>query len=154
MSFHDLPPDWAERPMTDPAITADVLDLVVRDADRDSGAVAALMCNPAGRLVQPAVVTLPPGGVQPGDHRRFFDVVCAGMVAACGEADPGGILVAVARPGRPVVTPDDRAWLDAAGRSCTDHGVRLLGTWLVTGQALVRVDGVADPSRLTEPRSA
>ncbi len=143
MSFEDLPTDWAQRSVTDSEITADVLDLVVRDADREAGAVVALICNAAGRVVQPVVVALPPGGVAPGEHRRFFDAVCAGMGSASDEADAsdrGGILAAVARSRGPFVTGDDHEWHDAAVRSCTQHGVRLLGMWLVTRAVIRRVD--------------
>jgi len=130
--------------VTEPAITADVLDLAIRDADRVAGSVAALVCNTAGRVVQPVVVQLPAGGVGAGGHRRFFDVICTGMAAAAGDGEPGGILVAVARGRGPFVTGDDREWHDAARRSCADHGVQLLGTWLVTRNVVRRVDD-ADP---------
>lgn len=147
MSFEDLPADWAQRPVTDPDITADVLDLVIRDADRDTGCIAALMCNAAGRVVQPVVVELPPGGVPAGEHQRFFDLVCGGMAAVSDFGDRGGILVAVARPRGPFVTGDDREWHDAGRRSCADHGVRLLGTWLVTRGAIRRIDDAVDQER-------
>ncbi len=39
MTYQDLPTDWPSRPVTDPAITSDLLDLVVRDADRVDGAL-------------------------------------------------------------------------------------------------------------------
>jgi hypothetical protein len=140
MSFEDLPRDWTQRPVTDPSITADVLDLVVRDADRETGAVAALMCNTAERLVQPVVMALPHAGIEVGEHRRFFDVVCNGIVAACGEGDRGGILVAVARRNGWSVIGDDRQGHDAARRSCAEHDVPLLGFWLVTRDVVRRID--------------
>ena len=142
MSFEDLPTDWAERPVTDPEITADVLDLIVRDADRVAGSVVAVIGNAAGRVVQPVVVELPPEGVGPGEHRRFFDVVCRGIASASGDGDRFGILAAVARSGPPFVSGDDRQWHDAAARSCADHGVRLWGTWLVTRSVIRRIDGI------------
>ena len=149
MSFEDLPTDWAERPVTDPEITADVLDLIVRDADRVTGSVVAVIANEAGRVVQPVVVALPPEGVLPGEHHRFFDVVCRGIASATGDGDRGGILAAVTRSGAPFVTGDDREWHDAAARSCTQHGVRLLGTWLVTRAVIRRIDDA-----MAEERSA
>ncbi len=147
MSFEDLPADWAERPVTDPEIAADVLDLIVRDADRVTGSVVAVVCNAAGRVVQPVVVELPPDGVGPGEHRRFFDVVCMGIASASGDAHRGGILAAVARSRGPFVTGDDREWHDAAARSCAQHGVRLLGTWLVTRAVIRRIDDGAAQER-------
>ena len=154
MSFEDLPEDWAERPVTDPTITADVLDLVVRDADRVAGSVVAVVGNAAGRVVQPVVVELPPEGVGPGEHRRFFDVVCLGIVSAAGSGDRGGILAAIARTGAPFVTGDDRQWHDAARRSCEDHGVPLWGTWLVTRSVIRRVDDASEHEVPSQDRSA
>lgn len=156
MSFHDLPSDWATRPVTDPHITADLLDLVVRHDDRMTGAIAILMCGPDHRLFQPAVVALPPTGVEPGEHRRIFDVMCQGMVSATGSDVPagerGGILVAVARARQVFVTGDDRQWRDAAVRSCADHGVEHLGTWLVTPSVIREVEPpAADVGLVSQP---
>lgn len=143
MSFQDLPADWPTRPVTDPDITADLLDLVVRDSDRATGAVAILICGPTGRLVRPVVVTLPPGPVDGGERRRAFDAICGVLVA---EDDPRverlsnpGILVALARPGPALMTADDRRWRNAAARSCEDHAVDLLGAWLVTPGVIRRM---------------
>lgn len=147
MTFEDLPSDWAERPVTDPEITADVLDLIVRDSDRDAGSVAAIVCTAAGRVFQPVIVALPPEGVGPGEHRRFFDAVCLGIASASGDGDRGGILAAVARTRGPFVTGDDREWHDAAARSCADYGIRLLGTWLVTRAVIRRIDDDAAQER-------
>lgn len=129
MTFQDLPADWPTRPVTDPAITADLLDLIVSDRDRATGAIGVLTCGPTRRLVQPVVVTLPPDGAEPSDRALVFDAVCGGITKAGGG---GGVLVAVARSGAPFVTADDRAWHDAAQASCAAASVELLGTWLVT----------------------
>ena len=63
-----------------------------------------------------------------------------GIASASGDGDRGGILAAVARSGAPFVSGDDRQWHDAAARSCSDHGVRLWGTWLVTRSVIRRID--------------
>ena len=131
MSFEDLPPDWAQRPVTDPAITADLLDLVVGDRDRHQGAIGLLLCGPSGRLLQPVVVSVSRDEVQGDDHRRVFDV----MAQAFGDLSDGarpGMLVAVARPDYRHAARDDARWRDAAVTSCAEHGVDLLGVWLVT----------------------
>jgi hypothetical protein len=52
MTFDDLPDDWSDRPLTDPALVADVLDLVVFARDRQQGAVSFLLCDEDARLVQ------------------------------------------------------------------------------------------------------
>ncbi len=140
MTFEDLPRDWATRPLTDPEITADVLDLVIRDSDRRAGSIGALICGPSGRLVQPVVMPVPQGGVPPGERGRFFDVVCQGVLAGLGRGCRGGVLVAIARLSHPFVTGEDREWRAAAQRSCDEHGVDLLGTWLVTRNVILAVD--------------
>jgi hypothetical protein len=56
MTFEDLPNDWSDRPLTDPALLSDVLDLVVFEKDRAAGAVSFLLCDDEGRLVQPVTI--------------------------------------------------------------------------------------------------
>ena len=143
MSFEDLPTDWAQRPVTDPTITADLLDLVVGDRDRHEGAVGLLLCGPSGRLLQPVVVSAPRDDVLEDDRRRVFDV----MAHALGEPPGGerpGMLVALARPDYRHAARDDARWRDAASASCAEHDINLLGVWLVTPQ-------VIRPLRLPEP---
>jgi hypothetical protein len=57
MSFDDLPDGWTQQPLTDPRLVADVLDLCVSDADRCAGALAILMCDEEGRLLQPGIIS-------------------------------------------------------------------------------------------------
>lgn len=52
MSFHDLPDDWSERPLTDPALVTDVLDLVGAIGRR--GSVLVAVARPAGLTVRPS----------------------------------------------------------------------------------------------------
>lgn len=135
MSFEDLPPDWAQRPVTDPEITADLLDLVVGDRDRHEGAIGLLLCGPGGRLLQPVVVSASRDEVQGDDYRRVFDV----MAHAFGDRPDGvrpGILVALARPDYRHAARDDARWRDAAVSSCGEHAIDLLGVWVVTPEVL------------------
>jgi hypothetical protein len=150
MTFEDLPPDWPRRPVTDPAITADLLDLFVGDRDRAVGAVGILLCGREGRLLQPMVVETPELRMGAAERRRGFDALCAAF-GHLGE--PGasglGLLVALARPGQPLVTPADLAWRDTAYRSCQESGLALLGVWLVTPEVIRPL-----PSRTPHRRSA
>ena len=57
MSFDDLPDDWPHRSVADPILAADLVDLVVSDADRREGALGLLLCRPDGTLAQPVIVT-------------------------------------------------------------------------------------------------
>ena len=131
MSFEDLPPDWPTRPVTDPAITADLLDLVVRERDREEGAIGLLLCGPGGRLAQPVVIPSPPVGAAPQEREKPFAAVCRALESLDGTGRPG-LLIAVARPGSPFAGSEDLAWRDAATRVCGDYDVDLLGVWLMT----------------------
>ena len=135
MSFEDLPRDWATRPITDTAIFADVIDLVVTSRDRLDGAIYVLLCGPTGRLVQPCAVTnreLAP--IQ--DRREVIDPFARVLA---GSVDGGGIVLAVARTGRADTTDDDREWHQAALDVCREHGIRLLAAAVATPRAVWRL---------------
>lgn len=138
MTFQDLPTDWATRPLTDPALAGDVLDLVVRDDDRRTGGLAVLLCGPDHRLQQPVMVAMD-GPASLADKRlavqRFLEAVDHGL----GES----LLLAVVRERGAFVTDDDREWHEVALRGCREAGVTLLGLWVVTRHVVreVRVPG-------------
>jgi hypothetical protein len=154
MSFEDLPADWPRRPVTDPEITADLLDLIVGDQDRAVGALGILLCSRDERLLQPVVVEAPDLRASAAERRQGFDKLCA---AFCHLSEPGadsgdsglGMLVALARPGPVAATPGDLRWRDTAVRSCLDYGVALLGVWLVTPEVIRPL-----PLRASQRRSA
>jgi hypothetical protein len=130
MTFYDLPRDWPRRPLTDPQLVADVLDLVVTGVSRAEGAVYVLLCRPDDRLAQPCAVTDLDAERVEHTHREILQPFAALMR----DTDPhGSILVAIARPGPLVVDDDDRAWHQAAIDVCVD-GPRLLGVHVVTEQ--------------------
>lgn len=142
MTFEDLPSDWPRRPVTDPAITADLLDLFVGDRDRAVGALGILLCGREGRLLQPVVVETPELPAGPAERRRRFDALCAAFGHLGEPGDTGlGLLVALARPGSPLVTPADLGWRDTAYRSCQGSGLALLGVWLVTPEVIRPLPG-------------
>ena len=154
MSFEDLPRDWPQRPVTDPAITADLLDLIVTDRDRAAGALGILLCGRDDRLLQPVVVEAPDLSAHAAERRRGFDNICAAL-GHLGERGPDGrvaglgLLVALARPGPPLATAGDLRWRDTAQQSCRDHGVGLLGVWLVTPEVIRPL-----PARTSQRHSA
>jgi len=125
MAFTDLPDDWPDRPLTEPRLVADVLDLVVSDRDRREGALAVLLCDDEGRLVQPVVMN----DLQPivtEDDRCEALTVFTGALSSCRS-----FLVAVARRDGLSITDDDHVWARAARRVGAGE-VRLLGVHLVT----------------------
>ena len=48
MTFNDLPDDWPTRSITEPGLVADVLDLLVSEADRQRGALVLALCDSEG----------------------------------------------------------------------------------------------------------
>jgi hypothetical protein len=124
MSFEDLPDDWPSRPVDDPALVDDVLDLAVSIADRERGGLAALLCDDEHRLVQPVFITDAAREVPADERVRTVSV----FVEAMGH---GSLLLAVARRDGLSITDDDRGWASAARRACGDE-VRFLGLHVVT----------------------
>lgn len=128
MAFTDLPDNWDSYPITDPALLPDVLDLVVSEQARATGALYLLVCDPGDRLVLPMQITeladAPAGPGRDALLTVITDKVC--------EIEPdAGVLAAVARPGGLSATADDRAWAEALAQAC-DGRVRLLGVHVVT----------------------
>jgi hypothetical protein len=145
MSFEDLPSDWPQRPVTDPTITANLLDLVLSQRDRAAGALGVLLCGRDERLLQPLVVQMPGYRLSDSERRQGFDNICDAFCHLGGPTGRGeaggmnpelGILVALARSGSPLVTSGDTRWRDTAEQSCQRYGVALLGVWLVTPEVI------------------
>ncbi|WP_130012231.1 hypothetical protein [Serinicoccus sediminis] len=124
MSFEDLPRDWPARVLDDPVVTADVVDLVVSDADRSAGALGFLLCRPGGTLAQPVVV---------GDLRGEDPLVVVDrMVEVVAHLpDTPGFVLAVARA-RGLVGDADRRLHQHALDACAAAGLTLWGTYLAT----------------------
>lgn len=55
MTFENLPDDWADQPISTPGLIADVVDLFLRDSDRDADSILALLCDDRGRVLAPIV---------------------------------------------------------------------------------------------------
>ncbi|WP_151524188.1 hypothetical protein [Serinicoccus kebangsaanensis] len=124
MSFENLPDDWPTRSLDDPALAADVVDLVVSDADRSAGALGFLLCRPGGSLAQPVVV----GEVGREDPRE----VVGRMIPVIEDLpDTPGFVLVLARP-RGGVTDADRSLHQYALDACQDAGLSLWGTYLAT----------------------
>jgi len=126
MGFEDLPDDVALLPLVDPRLVADVLDLVVRDADRRAGSLAVLLCDDDGRLVQPVVIGDLPDGSDLSSRLGVLEVLISAL-------DGGGsLLVAIARRDGLSITADDQLWARAASQACAEKSARLLGVHVIT----------------------
>ena len=128
MAFTDLPQDWGDRPLTDPRLVADVLDLVVSERARRDGALCLLVCDGTDRLRVPVVVDQLPATAPPSTGAsaltRLFDELV--------DLDPDlSVLAALARDGGLSVTAADRAWAASIASAATGR-VRLLGVHVVT----------------------
>lgn len=142
MSFRDLPKDWATRPVTDPAIFTDVVDLIVTDTDRLEGAIYVIICGPTRRIIQPCAVTDLVSAPMP-DRRSLFEPF---VHALAGGA--GGLVVAIARPGRAGVIDSDRTWHQAAVDACAAGGIHLFAVAVATPQGVCRLPEHRRPHRV------
>lgn len=136
MSFHELPDDWPSRSLTDTTIARDVVDLVVRESDRESGCICVLLCDAGARMVQP--LTIGDVGDLPG--RREVEGVFDLLLGQLGDhLAAAAVVVALGRPHGHA--PDDRArdWHEAAIAASTRHGVRLVGTYLATDRGVMEM---------------
>ncbi len=127
MSYRDLPPNIRELPLTDPALAADVVDLVLSQEDRRSGCLALMVCDEADRGVQPIMLSDVPEHADIETLSQLLDLVLPPI-----GADDGAVLVGRGRRRGLVPTDTDRAWHQRVIEGCRTHGVRLLGYHVAT----------------------
>lgn len=126
MSFDDLPEGWKKRPLTDPRLVADVLDLFVSDADRRAGALAVLLCDEEGRLLQPGIIS----DLDYDSSEAERSAMLAMFVSPLTEWFDS-VLFALARADGLSITADDQRWARAVRYACAGE-MRLLGFHLIT----------------------
>lgn len=124
MTFQDLPRDWPARPLSDPVLAADVLDLCVTDGDRIQGGLSVLLCRRDDTLAQPVFVGDVPEDDLCATISRILDVTEE-------MGDVGAIVVGIVRSWGSV-TDADRMVHQRAIEVCGSAGLRLLGTFVVT----------------------
>jgi hypothetical protein len=141
MGFEDLPDDWPDRPLTDPQLLSDVLDLTVSNRDRVAGAIGVLVCDSDQRLLVPAVIgeldQMAPDAGRLEGLRNFVSAVVDGIGADAGAL---GLHFSIARRYGLSITPDDVRWRDAAIAACASRAT-LLGVHLVTVEGSRLVPG-------------
>lgn len=127
MTYHDLPPAWPALSLRDPRLAADVVDLVVRDDERDGCCLSLLLCDADGRMIQPVTVD----GIDPtsdeADRRALFEAFFGHLGSSL-----AAVVVAIGRPRGSAPDDDTRAWHESALRTTRESGVELLATCLAT----------------------
>ncbi|HET8595025.1 MAG TPA: hypothetical protein VFM07_07235 [Intrasporangium sp.] len=140
MGFQDLPRGWAERPITDPVIFEDVIDLVVPERSRSEGAIYLLLTHPDGRLLQPlARPEGRSGEPSPEDARRW-----SALLQELAEHGTRSLVIVLARPGASELTPEDEAALRLLEAAADAAGI------ILHGQAMATPSGILT---LRPPRS-
>jgi len=166
MSFENLSATWPDRPLTDPAVTADVVDLMVSHGDRRRGTLTVLICAPDDHYLATVTVELPadaipaeavPPEAVPAD--RSTHAVGPSPAQLCGTAmhpiipavrtAPGtALILTLGRPGPARLTDLDNQWTQAATTICRAAGIRLLGFYIATK------DGIYSPDITNTPAAA
>ncbi|MFK4084565.1 hypothetical protein ACI2LF_10685 [Kribbella sp. NPDC020789] len=135
MSFLDLAPTWSDRPLTDPTLAADVVDLMVSQGDRRRGTFAAILCGPDAYFRAVVAIDLPS---EFAGHPHSLDTpgLCATAlhpIIPALRTEPGAaLLLALGRPGPPEWPEIDNEWSTAATHLCRAAQVPLLGFYIAT----------------------
>lgn len=124
MTFHDLPANSRDLPLDDPALRADLVDLLVPPEARDSGCLVLLMLDGAHRCEVPVLVD----AMGPPDPERVRRVV----ERVLEELPVPAVVAALGRPGSPLFTDGDRACHQVVVDLCRERGVDLLATFVAT----------------------
>jgi hypothetical protein len=139
MTFTDLPGNIRELSLGDPVLAADVVDLCCFEDARERGALAVLICDTEGRMVQPVLVDDIPWRCSADDRLHLI----TNLLEAAAKFD-GSVVTAFARIGN-LITDVDRAWHQDVVEGCRRTGVRLLGTYVAAPGRVVRLP---DPTPL------
>jgi hypothetical protein len=121
MRFDDLPRDWAQRPITDPAVFEGVVDLIATDQSRHDGATYLLLCHPNGRLLQPICLPDEPRRVDVGEVRDGI----SGLLSEVTRHGVRDIVIVIARAGHATPSPRDRDLRAAFEEACRAAGFTL-----------------------------
>lgn len=128
MSFEDLPPDWPSRPLSDPLLAGDVLDLCVSRADRLHGGLSVLVLRPDLTLAQPIFVA----GSMPSEGRGA--ALSTLFLACSANAADAAFVVAIVHE-QTALSDEDRALHQGVIEVCRKLGFTVVSTHLVTANA-------------------
>ncbi|WP_020390723.1 hypothetical protein [Kribbella catacumbae] len=128
MTFTDLPTNWPNLPLTDPARAADVVDLFVSAGDRRRGVLSALLCNAEAHFLAAIHLDLPEGASR--SSPRYCGKALAPLIPALQVRPDGALILAL---GRPSADPaSDHDWTEAVARTCQAASIRLLAFYIAT----------------------
>ncbi|MEV6267050.1 hypothetical protein AB0L64_07790 [Kribbella sp. NPDC051936] len=153
MSFENLSATWPDRPLTDPAVTADVVDLMVSHGDRRRGTLTVLICAPDNHYLATVTVELPadaiPPAAVPADRSphpadpspaQLCGTAMHPIIPAVRTAPGAALILALGRPGSARLTDLDNQWSQAATAICRAAGIRLLGFYIATKDGIYSPD--------------
>ncbi|NIK58789.1 hypothetical protein [Kribbella shirazensis] len=156
MSFENLPATWTDHPLTDPTVTADVVDLMVSHGDRRRGTLTAVVCDPDARYRATVIIELPPTV----ELRRLADpdtrtipnpndlcqTALHPIIPAVRTAPGTSLILALGRPGPAHLPAHDQEWSRAAHAICKAADVHLLGFYITTKEGIHQSHPVSDPT--------
>ena len=126
MTFEDLPSNWADMPLTDPALATNVVDLFLGERDRHADSLLLLLCDEHHRLVQPIVID--------GMKWRCSAPELAEATAFLDQLDVVPGMIAAISSARPFTLPLSRRW----HRTLAGTAPRLLHFYAATPGLLPR----------------
>lgn len=149
MSFHDLPPAWAERRITDPDLFGDAVDLFATDSSRRAGCLYVLLCNDAGQVMAPVAIDEWDFDETPGEQHRVLTSFLAGIAAA----GVRHVVAIIARRGHPAPTGNDHQFAQLLRDVAAAQGQQVDGLATATPLGVRASAGDRLPSgvRGTEP---
>lgn len=123
MTFEDLPSDWTTRPLHDPTLCHDIVDLCLSFRDRSASSLLTLFADDQDVPIGTPVLI---GGMDwtcdTAERKEGLD-----MLAAIGP--PAALFGISART--PIPESTAQRWLEDAERSCQAADVRFLGFYSV-----------------------
>jgi hypothetical protein len=137
MSFQNLPPTWTDKPLSDPALAADVVDLLVSLGDRRRGTFTVVICDSDDRYVAAVSIDLPSEfkHLMPTPQPSELCSTALGAIMPAVRTAPGAaLLLALGRPGPDCWPELDTEWAEAASHICRAAEVRLLGFHIASAQ--------------------
>lgn len=139
MTFEDLPRGWAERPLTDPLLAVDVVDLCLPERSRAAHCLAILLCDGDAKLVQPCLVDDLPRTTTELEKARAIR-----PFAALARERGGGLIVAIGHPRHRAPSVDDAEWRRIAAAVCAARGVQLFGFYVASGPTVRELTASAE----------